>query len=122
MFVARLALTLACVFLPNSIAAQVPVPMASQPDLTYTEDFFFTEFWENNFASGIGANRFSSVLVTSAGAIPNGRTITHSTDFFNSGVPRYPVMVCKKGALQATRSERSFFMLEARRVRSRRSR
>ncbi len=85
MFVTRLALTLACVLLPYSIAAQVPVPMASQPGLTYTEDFADIKNWADNFTAGDGTNRFSSVLLNSDGTIPDGARITHSTNAFKSG-------------------------------------
>lgn len=64
--------------------AQTPVPMASQPGLTYTENFADIANWTNGFASGIGANRFSSVAVNAGGTIPAPTTITTSSATFTS--------------------------------------
>lgn len=61
------------------VLGQVPVPMASQPGLTYTEDFQDIEFWGDNFSSGIGANRFRSVPVNATGTIPDGVRTTVSS-------------------------------------------
>ena len=55
--------------------AQVPVPMASQPSLTYTENFSDIASWTNNFVSGSGANRFTSVAPGGATAIPSATRI-----------------------------------------------
>ena len=62
--------------------AQTPVPMASQPSLTYTEDFADIANWTNNFASGAGASRFGSVGVNATGTIPSATRITTSTATF----------------------------------------
>lgn len=65
--------------------AQTPVPMASQPGLSYTENFADIAAWTNSFASGIGANRFSSVAVNATGTIPDGVRITTATTNFVTG-------------------------------------
>ncbi len=64
--------------------AQTPVPMASQAALTYTEDFTDIVNWTNNFAAGIGANRFGSVGVNATGTIPSATRITASTSTFQT--------------------------------------
>ncbi|MNX11262.1 hypothetical protein D3C86_410190 [compost metagenome] len=65
--------------------AQTPVPMASQPGNTYTENFADIANWTNNFASGIGASAFKSVAVNNSGTIPDGVKITNSTATFSTG-------------------------------------
>ena len=62
--------------------AQTPVPMASQPALTYTENFSDIANWTNNFAAGIGANRFGAVAIGGATAIPSATRITAATSTF----------------------------------------
>ncbi|HMK25883.1 MAG TPA: T9SS type A sorting domain-containing protein [Chitinophagaceae bacterium] len=57
----------------------LPVPMAGQPSLSYTEDFADIANWSNFFITGTGANHFSGLGATGAGGIPNGTTITTST-------------------------------------------
>jgi hypothetical protein len=64
--------------------AQTPVPMASQPSLTYTEDFSDIANWTNGFAAGNGANRFGSVAVNATGVIPSATRITASTATFQA--------------------------------------
>ena len=59
--------------------------MASQPSLTYTEDFSDIANWTNNFASGIGANRFGAVAVNATGVIPSATRITTATAAFVTG-------------------------------------
>lgn len=63
----------------------VPVNMASQPLLRYTESFTDISNWTNNFTSGNGANHFSSVAVNTTGTIPSASRITTSTASFSSG-------------------------------------
>jgi trimeric autotransporter adhesin len=65
--------------------AQTPVPMASQPSLTYTENFSDIANWTNNFASGTGANRFGAVAINATGTIPSATRITTSTATFSTG-------------------------------------
>jgi hypothetical protein len=69
----------------NNAFSQTPVPMASQPGQSYTENFADITNWTNAFASGIGANRFGSVAVNATGTIPDGARITTSTATFVSG-------------------------------------
>jgi hypothetical protein len=65
--------------------AQTPVPMASQPGLTYTENFADIANWTNGFAAGTGANRFGAVAVNATGTIPDGVRITTATATFATG-------------------------------------
>jgi len=84
--------------------AQTPVPMASQPSLTYTEDFSDIVNWTNGFAAGNGANRFGSVAVNATGVIPSGTRITTSTASFVTAsagclpvqqiIPHQPLLTC----------------------------
>ena len=69
-------------FIVAGLHAQTPVPMASQPSLTYTENFSDIANWTNGFASGNGANRFGSVAVNATGVIPSATRITTSTAIF----------------------------------------
>ena len=69
----------------NNAFSQTPVPMASQPGQSYTENFADIANWTNAFASGIGANRFGSVAINATGTIPDGVRITTSTATFSSG-------------------------------------
>ncbi len=64
--------------------AQAPVPLASQPGYTYTENFADIANWTNNFAAGTGANRFSSVAIGGTAAIPDATRITASSATFTS--------------------------------------
>ena len=70
------------VFLSISSFAQVPVPMASQPMLTYIETFDSINTWTNNFSSGHGANRFTSVAVGGNASIPDPTRITTNSSSF----------------------------------------
>lgn len=72
-------------FLLNTVFAQTPVPMASQPYFTYTEDFTDITNWTNNFASGIGADRFGSVAAGGAASVPSATKITTASITFSSG-------------------------------------
>jgi hypothetical protein len=65
--------------------AQTPVPMASQPGYTYTENFADIANWANAFSSGIGASAFKSVPVNATGTIPDGLRTSTSTAAFSSG-------------------------------------
>ena len=78
---------LALVFslLVTTAFAQTPVPMASQPGLTYTENFTDIANWTNNFAAGAGANRFGADIVNVTGIIPSATRITTSTATFTTG-------------------------------------
>src|SRR5258705_13902854 len=69
----------------NITFSQTPVPMASQPGLTYTENFADIANWTNGFAAGIGANRWGSVAINATGTIPDGVKTTASTATFVTG-------------------------------------
>jgi trimeric autotransporter adhesin len=79
------ALFIPLFFLLTLVQSQTPVPMASQPGLTYTENFADIANWTNGFAAGAGANRFSSVVVNATGTIPDGVRITTATSTFSTG-------------------------------------
>ena len=72
-------------FFIAGLHAQIPVPMASQPSLTYTENFTDIVNWTNNFTSGIGANRFAAAAVNTTGVIPSGTRVTTATNVFSTG-------------------------------------
>jgi hypothetical protein len=82
-------------------SSQTPVPMALQPNLTYTETFADINNWTNGFVSGTGAERFGSVLVNTTGTIPSGTRITTATSSFVSG----STGGVQKGTTQAPASE-----------------
>lgn len=65
--------------------AQTPVPIASQPMLTYLETFDSVINWTNNFASGTGADRFASVAVGGTATIPDPTRITTSSAAWSTG-------------------------------------
>ncbi|MES2332874.1 MAG: HYR domain-containing protein [Bacteroidota bacterium] len=65
-------------------SAVTPVIMSAQPLLRYTENFNDIANWSNNFITGIGATRFSSVAVNSTGTIPDGIKITVSSATFQT--------------------------------------
>src|SRR5215213_1482699 len=67
------------------VYAQTPVPMASQPGLSYTENFSDVANWTNGFASGIGANRFGGVAINATGVIPSGTRVTTASTSFVTG-------------------------------------
>ncbi|MDP4260939.1 MAG: HYR domain-containing protein [Bacteroidota bacterium] len=81
----KIYLLLFAILAYNCIPAQTPVPMASQPGLTYTENFADIANWTNGFAAGIGANRFGAVAVNATGTIPDGVRITTTTATFATG-------------------------------------
>ena len=66
----------------NTAIGQTPVPMSSQIGLSYTENFADITNWTNNFAAGIGANRWGSVLVNASGTVGDGIKISTSTATF----------------------------------------
>ena len=65
----------------NAFAA-APFPMSSG---NYAEGFDDITNWTNSFASGVGAQYWSSVPVNSSGTIPNGVKTSASTATFVSG-------------------------------------
>lgn len=83
-----------------TLHAQTPVYMASQPSLTYTEDFSDIANWTNNFAAGTGANHFGAVAVNVTGVIPSATRITATTTTFQ--VPPSTAGGLHRGTDQAT--------------------
>lgn len=69
----------------NYLFSQTPVPMGSQPGLTYTENFADIANWTNSFAAGAGADRFASVAINATGTIPDGVRITTASANFVTG-------------------------------------
>lgn len=67
---------------PFLLQAQTPVPMPSQPMLTYIETFDSIATWGNDFVSGHGANRFTSVAIGGTAAIPDPNRITTNSNSF----------------------------------------
>lgn len=65
--------------------AAVPVPMASQPGLAYTESFGDIANWSENFSSGSGANRFGALAAGGSGTIPLATRLTVATTNWASG-------------------------------------
>lgn len=63
----------------------VPVIMAQQAALAYTQNFASIATWTNGFVSGDGANNFAPVVSNAIGTIPNGIRVTTSTTTFASG-------------------------------------
>ena len=63
-------------------SGQISVPMATQPGLSYTENFADITNWTNAFAAGIGANRWSSVAVNATGTIPSATRVATATATF----------------------------------------
>lgn len=71
----------------------LPVPMALQSGLSYTENFSDINNWSNFFITGTGANHFgglSSTAIAPAAGIPGtGTVLTASTNSFQSGNPGF---------------------------------
>jgi hypothetical protein len=63
----------------------LPVPMASQPGLSYTQDFSDIATWTAFFVSGNGANHFDGVSSGGTGTIPNPGVLTVTTGNFITG-------------------------------------
>jgi hypothetical protein len=63
----------------------VPVVIAQQDALAYTQNFDNITSWTNGFTSANGANNFGPVLDNATGTIPNGIKVTHATDDFSTG-------------------------------------
>lgn len=64
----------------------LPVPMAFQSGLSYTETFADIANWTNFFISGTGANHFGGLSTSTGGAIPNATNITASTQSFQAAL------------------------------------
>lgn len=66
------------------VKAQTPVPMASQPGNTYTENFADIANWSAGFTSGIGASRWASYPITTGGTANDGKRTTKSSATFST--------------------------------------
>ncbi len=75
----------AIILLPTLGHAQTPVPMASQTNLSYTENFADIANWTNAFAAGVGASRWGSVIVNATGTVGDGVKTSSSTATFSTG-------------------------------------
>lgn len=79
----------ALILLPAMGYAQTPVPMVSQSNLTYTENFADIANWANSasagsgYTTGVGATRWASVA-TGTGTIPNATATTAATTAFTT--------------------------------------
>jgi len=62
----------------------LPVPMALQSGLSYTQDFSDVGTWGDFFTSGNGANHFGGLSANATGTIPDGIKITASSANFQS--------------------------------------
>lgn len=88
----------------------VPVPMAEQEDLAYTEGFTSISTWANGFSSGTGAQHFSTVAAAGTATIPNATRITTSGESFSSstsgGIQKGPgsIMLLSTGSTDNTSS------------------
>jgi hypothetical protein len=81
----KLFLFVSLLFAGTMAWAQTPVPMSSQPGLTYTENFADIANWTNAFALGVGANRWGSVAINATGTIPSATRTTSTTATFATG-------------------------------------
>jgi hypothetical protein len=63
----------------------LPVPMASQPGLSYTQNFSDIATWTAFFVSGNGANHFDGLSSGGTGTIPNPGVLTVTTGNFTTG-------------------------------------
>jgi trimeric autotransporter adhesin len=71
----------------------LPVQMAAQPGLSFTETFSDIANWSDFFINGIGANHWDGLSATGSGSIPSANTLTTSTSRFqnpNMGPPVTP--------------------------------
>jgi trimeric autotransporter adhesin len=69
--------------------APLPVPMAAQTDLSFTETFADIANWNNFFVNGIGANHWDGLSATAtapASGIPNPIILTASTNSFQTPI------------------------------------
>jgi DNA/RNA endonuclease G (NUC1) len=60
---------------------QTPVPMASQPSLTYTETFNAISTWSNNFGGSVTAETRWKNISSSSGSVPAATAVTATTVF-----------------------------------------
>ncbi len=90
--------------------APLPVPMAAQPGLSYTEDFADITDWSNFFILGDGANHFNGLSAVAGSGIPGstgigttgGTTITTSTASFQTNATGTPPAITSGGVQRGT--------------------
>ena len=82
--VLRSLFTAFLLFCSMGVFGQSPVPMSSQPGLSYTENFSDITNWTDNFSAGIGANRWKSYPITAGGTANDGKRTTKSSAAFVS--------------------------------------
>jgi len=69
----------------NFINTPLPVPMASQPGLSYTQNFSDIATWSSFFINGNGANHFNGLSIAGSASIPNPNVFTTVTTSFVTG-------------------------------------
>jgi trimeric autotransporter adhesin len=80
----QILLVLAFLGLGHLGFGQTPVPMLSQSGNTYSENFSDIANWTNNFAAGVGANRWASYPITTGGTANDGKRTTKSSASFST--------------------------------------
>jgi trimeric autotransporter adhesin len=85
----------------------LPVPMALQPGLSYTEDFADISDWSNFFILGDGANHFNGLsgnttAPAAPGLIPNATILTASTGSFQTNATGTPPAITSGGVQRGT--------------------
>lgn len=88
----------------------LPVPMASQLNLTFTENFADIANWSDFFITGTGANHWDGLSAVGSGGIPNGTTLSTSTNQFIAGNPGTTGGV-QRGTEQASGASQSIVLL-----------
>lgn len=76
----------------------LPVPMISQPNLTFTETFSDISNWSDFFITGTGANHWDGLSANGTTPIPSAPIITTSTNQFQ--VPTAPGANVASGGVQ----------------------
>jgi hypothetical protein len=85
----------------------LPVPMAAQPGLSYTEDFADISDWSNFFILGDGANHFNGLSSNTTapatpGLIPGATILTASTLSFQTNATGTPPAITSGGVQRGT--------------------
>ena len=88
----------------------LPVPMAAQSGLSFTETFADITNWSNFFITGIGANHFGGLGATAGSGIPGstgvgttgGTTLTASTLSFQTTASGTPPAITSGGVQRGT--------------------
>jgi trimeric autotransporter adhesin len=85
----------------------LPVPMALQPGLSYTEDFANISDWSNFFILGGGANHFNGLSSNTTppatpGLIPGATILTASTGSFQTNATGIPPAITSGGVQRGT--------------------